>query len=264
MSDETTLADLLEFVLAGRPEHLVEVAMSQMAPPARSAVGAVTDTIAALGLALDPGATSPALRERILDAVCARQASRPRTALVVCDMIVDHLTPGRVLEIPRARNIVPALADRIAAARAAGVSVVYVLDRHEPDDPELDAWGTHALAGSEGAEVWPALAPAPGDHVVTKTTYSGFRGTELERVLDDLAVDDLVLTGCATEIQLMTTATDALQLGFSVEIPADSQAGNSGLGEAVMMQVVGALLPYVPARRRRLQRIAERGAGNPR
>ena len=93
-------------------------------------------------------------------------------------MIVDHLTPGRVLEIPRARGIVPALASRIAAARSDGTPIVYVLDRHDPDDPELDVWGTHALAGSSGADVWPDLAPMAGDAVVTKPSYSGLCETD--------------------------------------------------------------------------------------
>jgi nicotinamidase-related amidase len=264
MSDDIGLAEALEFVLSGRPERLVGIAIGQMSPQQQQAVSAVADAIATLGLALEPVAPSPQLRERILEALRARRESPPRAALIVCDMIVDHLTPGRVLEIPRAREIVPALAGRIAAARAAGTPVVYVLDRHDADDPELEAWGAHAVAGSAGAEVWPDLAPAPGDSVVAKPSYSGFHETELERVLDDLGVDSLVLTGCATEVQLMATATDALQRGFSVEIPADSQAGSSEIGEAVAMQVVGALLPYVPARRRRLQRIAERAPTDPR
>jgi nicotinamidase-related amidase len=264
MSDETALADALEFVLSGRPERLVDMALGQMSAEQREGVATAANAMATLALALDPAAPSPGLRERVIASLRAKHASPPRAALVVCDMIVDHLTPGRVLEIPRAREIVPALACRIAAARTAGTPVVYVLDRHDADDPELEEWGTHAVAGSTGAEVWPDLAPAPGDTVVAKPSYSGFYETELEHVLDDLGVDTLVLTGCATEIQLMTTATDALQRGFSVEIPSDSQAGGSAIGEAVAMQIVGALLPYVPARRRRLRRIAERVAAHPR
>jgi nicotinamidase/pyrazinamidase len=264
MSDEKVLADALEFVLSGRPERLADVSIAQMRPDQREAVAAAANAIATLGLSLEPLRPSPETRERIVASLRAKRERRPRTAVVVCDMIVDHLTPGRVLEIPRAREIVPALASRIAAARSDGTPIVYVLDRHDPDDPELDVWGTHALTGSSGAEVWPDLAPMAGDAVVTKPSYSGFHETDLERVLDDLAVDRLVLTGCATEIQLMTTAADALQRGFAVEIPADSQAGSSEVGEAVVMQVVGALEPYAPARLRRLRRIAERAAADPR
>ncbi len=258
MSDETAFADLLEFVLAGRPERLTDLAVSQMPPAQQAAVRLVAETAAALGLA-EPGVVpSASARERVLASLAQRLARRPRRALVVCDMIRDHLTPGKPLEVPRARGIVPALATRIERARSEGEPVVYVLDRHEPGDPELDEWSTHAVEGTPGAEVWPELAPAPSDRVVTKPSYSGFFETQLERVLEELAVDTLVLTGCATEVQLMATATDALHRGFAIEIPPDSQAGTSADGETLTMGVLAALVPYAPARRARLERIAQR------
>jgi nicotinamidase-related amidase len=258
MTDENALADLLAFVLAGRPERLMQVAVAQMPPEQRPAVGAVTDTIAALAAAAEPVEPGVGLRQRVLAAAEKQLRTRPRRALLVCDMIVDHLTPGRPLEVPRARDIVPAVAKRIEDARAQGIPVVYVLDRHEPDDPELDEWSAHAIEGSEGAEVWPPLAPKPGDRIVTKPSYSSFFASSLDEVLESLAVDTLVMTGCATEVQLMTTATDALQRGFAVEIPPDSQAGYSAVGEGMAMGVIGALIPYVPARKARLERIAAR------
>jgi nicotinamidase-related amidase len=257
MSDQTALADLLEFVLAGRPERLSDLAISQMPAEQQAALRAVTEAAAALGVAERGVTPSASLRERVLASARARLERRPRRAVVVCDMIRDHLTPGRPLEVPRARDIVPALAARLQRARAAGEPVVYVLDRHEPGDPELDEWSTHAVEGTEGAEVWPELAPAPSDRVVTKPSYSAFFQTNLERVLDDLAIDTIVLTGCATEVQLMATATDALHRGFALEIPPDSQAGTSAAGEMVTMGVLSALVPYAPARKARLERIAK-------
>jgi nicotinamidase-related amidase len=260
VTDDATLADLLELVLSGRPERLQDIAVARLPDDMRAAVGAVSDTVGLLGLAEHPSMPTPELRERILTTVRARLARSTRRALLVCDMINDHLVPGRLLEVPRARDIVPALIKRIEDARAANVPIVYVLDRHEEGDPELEEWGTHAVAGTEGADVWPPLAPKPGDRVVAKASYSGFHQSELESVLEELAVDTVVLTGCATEVQLMTTATDALQRGFAVEMPADSQAGNSLEGETFAMQVLSALIPYAPARKARLERIKARAA----
>jgi nicotinamidase-related amidase len=256
MSDEAALAELLDFVLAGRPERLSDLAVSQMPPAERSALRSVTEAIAALGLNEVGIAPSPSLRDRVLASARKHLPYRPRRAVLVCDMIRDHLTPGRALEVPRARSIVPALVVRLAKARADGEPIVYVLDQHEPGDPELDVWSTHAVKGTQGAEVWPPLAPAAGDRVVTKPSYSGFFETQLERVLDELNIDTIVLTGCATEVQLMATATDALHRGFAVEIPGDSQAGMSDVAEQVTLGVLAALVPYAPARAARLQRAA--------
>jgi nicotinamidase/pyrazinamidase len=258
MSDEIALADILELVLASRPERLTDLAVGQIPSDLRPSVAVVTDAIATLGLALDPVRPTAALRDRVLATFQERQEHPPRRALVVCDMIRDHLAVGSPLEVPRARAIVDALANRISQAHSSGVPVVYILDRHDAEDPELEEWGTHAVEGTEGAEVWPSLAPEPDDRVVTKPSYSAFFDTELERVLDELAIDTLVLTGCATEVQIMATATDALHRGFAIEIPADCQAGASELGETVTMGVLAALVPYVPARRARLEKTARR------
>lgn len=256
MPSEDALADLLAFVLAGRSERITQAVHSQMQPENRAGVGAVTDAIGALGRAIGPVAPSAALRGRILASVQARKARRPRSALLVCDMLVDHLTPGKPMEVPRARAIIPAVARRIEAARAAREPVVYVCDRHAPDDPELAEWGAHAVEGSEGAEVWPDLAPQSGDRIVAKPTYSAFTASNLEQVLDELRVDTVVLAGCATEVQLLTTATDALQRGFAVEVPAETQAGNTEAGERFTLAILSALIPYAPARQARLERLA--------
>jgi nicotinamidase-related amidase len=256
MTDENALADLLAFVLAGRPERLMQAAVAQMPPEQQAGVGMVTEGIALLAAAEEPVEPSAALRARIVESAGARLSRQRRRALLVCDMLVDHLTPGRPLEVPRARDIVPAVAQRIDQARAEGTPVVYILDRHEPDDLELVEWGVHAVAGSAGAEVWPPLAPKAGDHLVTKLSYSSFFESKLEQVLDELGVETLVMTGCATEVQLLTTATDALQRGFEVELPPETQAGYSPMGERFAMGVVAALIPYAPARKVRLDRIA--------
>jgi nicotinamidase/pyrazinamidase len=255
MPEDDALADLLAFVLAGRPERLTAAAVAQMAPEHRAGVGLATETVAALAFEQDPIVPGHGLRERILSTLQARSSQTQRKALLVCDMLVDHLTPGRPLEVPRARAIVPAVARRIDDARARGVPVVYILDRHSPDDPELEEWGDHAIEGTAGAEVWPPLAPKPGDHLVTKPTYSAFHESNLAQVLEKLEVDTLVLTGCLTEVHMLATATDALQRGFEVEMPSDAQAGMSAQTEQVAMAILAAVLPYAPARRALLERI---------
>ena len=186
---------------------------------------------------------------------------KTKKALVVVDMIDDHLTPGSILEVARARDIVAALAARIASARSDHVPVVYVLDRHDPDDTDLEDWGEHAVEGTKGAEVWPALAPLATDRIVTKPSYSSFYRSNLEAVLDELGVDTLELTGCSTETQLLSTATDAMQLGFAVEVPPALQAGTTAQAEEAAMRTMQFLVPYKPSRQARLARLARVAAG---
>ncbi|HEY8073778.1 MAG TPA: isochorismatase family cysteine hydrolase [Labilithrix sp.] len=250
---EEMLADVAGFVLAGRPERIDDGLLALQPPEVRAGVREVREALTMLALAEEPKAPPADLKVRMLATIASRKTRR---ALVVIDMIKDHLDPGALLEVPRARMVVPALKDRIAEARKAGVPVVYVVDEHDPDDPDLDAWGTHAVKGTPGTDVWPDIAPESGDRIVKKPTYSAFHDSELDKVLDELKVDTLVLTGCLTEIGIMATATDAMQRGYAIEVPPDSQAGSSPEAEMAAMGTMLVMAPFGPARKKRLERLA--------
>jgi len=259
------IADVLGFVLAARPERVEDGMIALAPPPFRDHVRNVREVMAAFGaLAIAANdaavATRPPsveVRARLIDTVAKRM---PKRALVIIDMIHDHLDPGTLLEVPRARAVVPALKERVETARARGIPVVYVVDEHEADDPDLDAWGTHAVKGTKGTEVWGEIAPQPGDRIVKKPSYSAFFESTLDGVLEDLGVDTLVLTGCLTEIGIMATATDAMQRGFAIEVPPDSQAGSSPQAEEAAMGILKVMAPFGPARKARLDRVAQLAA----
>ncbi len=166
-----------------------------------------------------------------------------KKALLVIDMLNDFVLPGAPLEVPETRRILPALKERIERARAEGVPVVYVCDAHAPDDPEFSTWPAHAVRGSKGAQVVSDLAPRQGEAVVEKSTLLGFYGTSLEEVLRSRKVEELVITGCVTNICVYFSSIEAVVRGFRVRVPADSVAsleeeeGNHALGQ--MEKVLG-------------------------
>lgn len=249
---EEALADLAAFALTGRHER-VEDGILMMAPAeVKAGVRDVRSLLAVVGLGERPQMPSANLRGRIMETLGKK---RTKKALVVIDMINDHLQPGTVLEVPRARAIVPALKQRIAAARKEGMPIVYVVDEHDPDDPDLDEWGTHAVKGTSGTEVWADLAPESGDRIVNKASYSAFYESNLANVLDELKVDTLVLTGCLTELGMMATATDAYQKGFALEVPVDSQAGSCLELEQAALGLMGTMAPFGPSRKKLLERL---------
>jgi nicotinamidase-related amidase len=143
-----------------------------------------------------------------------------KKAIIVVDMLNDFVTGALACE--RGQAIVPALAKLIAAARAAGVPVVYSNDCHLPGiDHELELWGEHAMAGTEGAEVIPELAPASGDFVVPKRRYSGFFQTDLNILLRELGVSELVMCGLHTHMCVRHTSADAYMWGYAVTVATD-------------------------------------------
>jgi nicotinamidase-related amidase len=88
------------------------------------------------------------------------------------------------------------VSDAAAAARAAAIPVVYVTIGFRPGHPEISpqnqtfaAIGERGgfVAGDPATEIHPAVAPQPGDVVVTKRRVSAFTGSDLEvhRVLTE-------------------------------------------------------------------------------
>ncbi len=143
-----------------------------------------------------------------------------KTAVLVIDMINDFVT-GK-LGSERAQRIVPAVKKLIEFARSKGIPVIYVCDSHISGiDIEFSLWGSHAVAGTEGAEIVPELEPKDGDYVLKKRRYSAFFGTDLDILLRELGVDRLVLSGLVTDICIQHTAADAFFRGYKIVVIKD-------------------------------------------
>ncbi len=150
-----------------------------------------------------------------------------KRALLVVDMLNDFVRQGSPLEVPETRAILPALRRRIAKARREEELVVYVCDAHRKNDPEFArmGWPPHAVEGTPGAGVVPALAPEPGDVVVEKRTYSGFHGTPLHFLLRRYGIRHIALSGCVTNICILYTAADAAMRGYDTTVDERFVAG---------------------------------------
>jgi nicotinamidase/pyrazinamidase len=159
-----------------------------------------------------------------------KSRTREKRALLVVDMLNDFVLPGAPLEVPSTRAILPSLRRRIAKARREGEFVVYLCDSHRKRDPEFArmGWPPHAVEGTPGAAVVPAISPVPGDVVVEKRSYSGFHGTSLDAVLRRKGVRELTIAGCVTNICILYTAADAAMRGYPVTVDERYVAGLPG------------------------------------
>jgi nicotinamidase-related amidase len=66
-----------------------------------------------------------------------------------------------------------------------------------------------------------AVAPAPGDVVVSKRRVSAFAGSDLDVVLQAGGVDSLVLAGIATSGVVLSTLRQAADLDYRLTVLAD-------------------------------------------
>lgn len=142
-----------------------------------------------------------------------------KSAVLVIDMLNDFVTGE--LKCDTAQEIIPSIQKLLNAARELDIPVIFCNDAHLPCDSELKKWGSHALKGSNGAEVIPELDPTPKDYIIEKRTYSGFFETGLDLLLRDLHSNTVIITGMHTNICDRHTAADAFFRGYKIVIASD-------------------------------------------
>jgi nicotinamidase-related amidase len=149
-----------------------------------------------------------------------------KDVLLVVDVFsdFDHEDGGALLASFRERAA--SMAEAIAAARQASVSVVYVNDQHGRWDGDAPGLVRAAVAERGSGGVIAPLAPLPGDSFLLKSRYSAFDHTSLVLLLRELEIDRILLIGAATEGCIVQTGIDARELDFKVTIVAHACATN--------------------------------------
>ena len=135
--------------------------------------------------------------------------------------------------IELAKGIIPNIKKLINTFRKLERPIVYTMHTHinlETDGGLLVQWW-----GKESMEVFTPgrwewmiieeIKPSEEDIIInTKTRYSAFYKTELEKILKSLDITDLVITGVMTNYCCETTARDAFNRDFRVFFIADATA----------------------------------------
>jgi len=164
----------------------------------------------------------------------------PRGALLLIDLLNDFIDPKGALPCGPAGEEAAREASRLAERfRRAGRPVIYVCDRHLPDDREFRMWPVHCVDGTWGAEIHSSVARVEGDLVIPKRRYSGFFGTDLDNRLREMGVTVLTLAGVCTNICVLYTAVDASMRGYDVSVVQDACASYDQAAHAFAIRELG-------------------------
>lgn len=146
-------------------------------------------------------------------------------ALLVIDMLRDFLEEKGALYIgDSGSKVIQNVAGRVKEWRKTKDPVIYILDRHLPQDAEFKMFPPHCLEGEWGGEVVDELKPQKGDYLIYKRRYSAFFGTDLDLTLRELGITELELAGVCTQICVLYTAADARMLQYGVTVCRDCVA----------------------------------------
>jgi nicotinamidase-related amidase len=144
-----------------------------------------------------------------------------KSVLIVVDMLNDFIDEkGALFSGQEARDIIPFIAQRLQAYREVGSLVVYLQDAHAEDDLEFEKFPPHCVAGTWGSRTIDELAPQPGEIVIHKTRYSGFYGTDLEKVLAAHNPEVVEVVGVCTSICVMDTVGGLANRDYRTVVPS--------------------------------------------
>lgn len=159
-----------------------------------------------------------------------------RAAFLLIDMQNGFIDGASPLCIAGAAATVPACAHALAAAREHGLAVFHVRRAYAADGSDVEAvrWEAWAEGGRPLSSADPMslscpseLAPAPGEPVVVKPSWSAFFGTDLDALLRARGIGALVLAGTTTPNCVRSTAYDGLARGFNVAVLRDATSSRS-------------------------------------
>lgn len=159
----------------------------------------------------------------------ALPAGFDRTAVVAVDLQNDCIEAEGAWPIYNKEQLLKSAAIALEACRAADLPIIYTqhwLDPRGVDalryEPLTNGRPTHGVAGTEMAEIHPAVAPTPRDILVKKQRWSGFYGTNLDLILNRMDVDHLIMFGIWTEACFETTVWDAIWRDYRITIVKDA------------------------------------------
>ncbi len=165
-----------------------------------------------------------------------------RAALLAIDMQRDFLAEGGMCAeageaISGLREIVPAVAAVLEAARRARLSVIHTREGYAPDLSDVhglkrDRYGVgeggplgrFLIRGEYGHDFVEECRPLDGETVIDKPGFSAFYKTGLEDLLRAQGISHLIVAGVTAQCCVLSTIRAAVDRGFYCLLLADACA----------------------------------------
>jgi nicotinamidase-related amidase len=166
-----------------------------------------------------------------------------RTAIVVIDMQRDFLEPGGFGEtlgndVSLLNKAVAPIAALLEGARRRGMLIIHTREGHRPDLSDAPKakvergapskrigapgpMGRILVRGEKGHDIITALYPREGEPVIDKPGKGAFYATDLHNILQNHAIENLIVCGVTTEVCVHTTVREANDRGFRCIVPGD-------------------------------------------
>jgi nicotinamidase-related amidase len=164
-------------------------------------------------------------------------------AVHLCIDMQNVFACGGVWETPWMTRVLPAIVEISARTATRTVFTRFITPLHPQDRPGrwrryFTKWrrATRAELPAAQLDLIADLARfAPPATIIDKPAYSAFAESNLQHWLSSKRVDTLVITGSETDVCVLSTVLDAVDLGYRVVIVEDALCSSSDDGHDALM-----------------------------
>ncbi|GAA5177601.1 cysteine hydrolase family protein [Modicisalibacter zincidurans] len=148
-----------------------------------------------------------------------------KTALLLIDLQKEEGTS----DVVGLEDIIKGTKALEKTCRELGIPVIYTRHINRSDgiglannEPVKEAGNPiYYNSHTKAVEILDELSPAKNDIVIDKYRYSGFFGSNLDAVLQELGVEHLMVGGVLTDVCVLSTVLDAYSRDYQVNIVND-------------------------------------------
>jgi nicotinamidase-related amidase len=164
-------------------------------------------------------------------------------AVHLCVDMQRIFAKGGIWETPWMERVLPTIVDMVGRCPARTVLTRFITPA-SPEEaqgqwrPYFERWRVATRNGSGGAQLdlVPELARfVPPASVVDRTAYSAFFRSPLANFLIERGIGTVILSGAETDVCVLSTALDAVNIGFRVVIVEDALCSSSDRGHDALM-----------------------------
>ena len=164
-------------------------------------------------------------------------------AVHLCVDMQRIFAKGGIWETPWMERVLPTIVDIVGRCPARTVFTRFITPV-SPEEaqgqwrPYFERWRVATRGGPGGAQLdlVPQLARfAPPASVVERPTYSAFFRSPLANLLVERGVRSVIVSGAETDVCVLSTVLDAVNLGFRVVIVEDALCSSSDQGHDALM-----------------------------
>ena len=164
-------------------------------------------------------------------------------AVHLCIDMQNIFARGAIWETPWMERVLPGIAGICDRYARRTVFTRFITPVHARDRPGrwqryFTKWeaATRSRLPARQLDLVPALARfAPPAEVIDKPGYSAFVGSSLAAFLGGKGVGTVVVSGAETDVCVLATVLDAVDLGFRVVIVEDALCSSSDAGHDALM-----------------------------